>query len=126
MFLAHSRLYVFADKYGIQPLQQLALQKLHQTLVRFELYPERVEDVVELVHFAYSDDYTFSGGNDELRALVAVYMASTIDKLNQSEHFLTLLEEGGVFVRDFWLLVRNTVSNPTTVTHSPWTPGEVF
>jgi hypothetical protein len=109
VFLAHSRLYVFADKYGIIPLQQLVLQKLHQTLVRFEMHPERVEDVVELVRYAYSDDHTFSDGNDELRALVAVYMASSIDKLNQSESFLTLLEEGGVFVRDFWMLVRNAL-----------------
>jgi hypothetical protein len=106
VFLAHSHLYVFADKYRIIPLQQLVLQKLHQTLVRFEMYPERVEDVVELVRYAYSDDHTFSDGNDELRALVAVYMASRIDKLNQSESFPTLLEEGGVFVRDFWMLVR--------------------
>jgi BTB/POZ domain len=109
VFLAHSRLYVFADKYGIEPLQQIALQKLHQTLVRFELYPERVQDLVELVRYAYSDDHTFSGGTDELRALVAVYMASRIEKLNKSDSFLTLLEDGGVFVRYFWLLVRNAV-----------------
>lgn len=109
VFLAHSRLYVFADKYGIEPLKQLVLQKLHQTLVRFELYPERVKDVVELVHYAYSDENTFSGGTDELRALVAAYMALRIGKLNQSNSFLTLLEDGGAFVRDFWLLVRNAV-----------------
>jgi hypothetical protein len=109
VFLAHSRLYVFADKYAIKPLQRLVLQKLQQTLVRFELYPERVEDVVELVRYAYSDDNIYSDGTDELRALVAVYMASRIDKLNQSDSFLTLLEDGGAFVRDFWLLVRNAV-----------------
>ena len=109
VFLAHSRLYVFADKYRIKPLQQLVLQKLHQTLVRFELYPERVEDVVELVRYAYSDDHTFGGGADELRALVVVYVASRIDKMNKSDSFLTLLEDGGAFVRDFWLIVRNAV-----------------
>jgi hypothetical protein len=78
-------------------------------LIRFELYPERVKDVVELVRFAYLDDQTYSGGADELRALVAVYMASRIDKLNQADSFLALLEDGGAFVRDFWLLVRNAV-----------------
>jgi hypothetical protein len=100
VFLAHCRLYVFADKYGIKPLPHLVLQKLRQTLLSFELYSERVQDIVELVRYAYSDDNTFSGGNDELRALVTIYAVWNVDKLNKSNSFYTLLEDGGPFIRN--------------------------
>jgi hypothetical protein len=108
-FLAHCRLYVFADKYGIKSLQQLVLHKLQQTLLLFELYTERVQDVVELVRYAHTDEHTFSGGNDELRALVTIYAVSNIEILDKSDSFLTLLEDGGPFVRNFWKLVRNAL-----------------
>jgi len=109
VLLAHARLYVFADKYGIKPLQDLVLQKLQQTLVRFELYPERIKDILELVRYTYSDDHTLDNGADELRVLVAIYMASRIDKLKKSDYFLTLMEDGGAFARDFWLIMRNNI-----------------
>lgn len=76
VFLAHARLYLFADKYLIRLLKQLALQKLQQTLVRFELYPERINDIIELIRYSYSDDNTLDNGSDELRALVILYVAS--------------------------------------------------
>jgi hypothetical protein len=38
VFLGHARLYVLVDKYGIENLSLLALQKLHMTLVLFRLY----------------------------------------------------------------------------------------
>jgi hypothetical protein len=109
VFLAHCRLYIFADKYGIEPLQQLVLHKLHRTLLLFQLFPERVRDVVELVRFAYTDEHTFSGGNDELRALVTIYAVLNIDRLDKSDSFLALLEDGGPFVRNFWIIVRNAL-----------------
>ena len=107
VFLAHCRLYVFADKYGVKSLRKLALHKIHRTLLTFELYPQRVQDLVELVRFAFMDRNTYSGGADELRALVTLYMASRVDKLKGSEPFVDLLEDGGPFVRNFWLLLRN-------------------
>jgi hypothetical protein len=115
VFLAHARLYVFADKYLVEPLKQLVLRKLHQTLVGFELYPERIGDVVELVRFVYSDDNMSGNGVNELRALVTMYIASRVQKFHESDSFLDLLQEGGDFVRDFWLVVRKSITEQTSV-----------
>jgi hypothetical protein len=109
VFLAHARLYTFAEKYLIEPLKQLTLHKLHKTLVAFDLYESRVGDVLELARYAYSD-HTRSARTDEeetdgLRNLVVEYMGYEIDTINKSKQFTDLLEEGGEFVRDFWAIV---------------------
>ncbi len=111
MFLAHARLYVFADKYGIESLKHLSLHKLHKTLITFTLYKARIRDVIELARYAYSDDHTpeYEDGVDELRALVSQYITCEIDTIGQSKEFISLLEEGGAFVRDFWVLVRKNL-----------------
>ena len=49
VFLAHARLYVFANKYGIEPLESLSLHKLHATLKSFTLYRARIGDILKLV-----------------------------------------------------------------------------
>ena len=41
VFLCHARLYVFADKYDIQPLKVLTFEELHAVLAVFTLYQER-------------------------------------------------------------------------------------
>ncbi|OBT70605.1 hypothetical protein VF21_10358, partial [Pseudogymnoascus sp. 05NY08] len=51
VFLGHARLYVFADKWGIEDLRSLSLHKLHQTLRTFTLYSARLGDVVELIRY---------------------------------------------------------------------------
>jgi hypothetical protein len=48
VFLCHARLYVFADKYDIGPLRNLALRKLRDALVKFSLYDEQVDNVSRL------------------------------------------------------------------------------
>jgi hypothetical protein len=53
VFLAHARLYTFAEMRLIQPLKSLALCKLHKTLIGFQLYEQRVGDVVQLARYAY-------------------------------------------------------------------------
>jgi hypothetical protein len=106
VFLAHARLYALAEKYGVESLKRLTLHKLHKTLKSFTLYEQSIEDVVELIRFSYCNDHTPDEGNDELRALVLKFVASRHDIIGESEPFLSLLEEGGVFVRDFWIFVR--------------------
>ncbi|QDS68221.1 hypothetical protein FKW77_010584 [Venturia effusa] len=107
VFLAHSRLHLFADKYGIETLKCLALDKLHGTLVGYTFFNDKCEDIVELVRFSYSNDNTPDGANDLLRDLVLQFVIAQQDKVGRSEAFLSLLEEGGPLVRDFWLSVQN-------------------
>lgn len=98
VFLAHARLYVLADKYGIKPLRSLSLHKLHKTLVGFTLYKARIGDVIELARYAYSDDHISDYGADGLRTLVSEYIACEIDTIGKSDKFLSLIEEGGSFI----------------------------
>lgn len=102
MFLAHARIYVFADKYGIETLKCLALDKLHQTLAGYTFFNDTCEDIIELVRFSYSNDDTPDGANDQLRDLVLQFITAQLDKVGESEAFLLLLEEGGPIVRDVW------------------------
>jgi hypothetical protein len=118
VFLGHARLYVFADKYDIQPLKLLALKKLHQTLTIFTLYAQRVGDIVGLVKFTYENTVeraVSSHGNtadkvvtEELRDLVVGYVVSKLEKIS-GEEFDHLIREGGDFVVDFWHKVKDDI-----------------
>lgn len=108
VFLCHARLYVFAEKYDIEPLRNLCLHKLQDTLVKFTLYEERVGDIVELMRYAYSNTADRSGSMDGLRSLLAHYAACVIEDLAQSDKFELLFEEFGSLARDLvhYLLKR--------------------
>jgi hypothetical protein len=107
IFLAHARLYTFADKSLIHPLKELALYKLHKTLMEFRLYNQRVGDIVQLADYAYVHGANRSeyGKVDELRSLVVEYMACKVDIVGKHELFMALMEDGGEFVTDFWRIV---------------------
>jgi hypothetical protein len=110
VLLAHARLYAFAHARLIAPLQALALDKLHRTLLDFKLFTDRIGDVVELARYVYSADGGVpdrgeDGTLDELRRLVVEYVVCEVDEIGRSEAFVGFLEEGGEFVGDFWKLV---------------------
>jgi hypothetical protein len=110
VLLAHASLYAFAHARLIAPLQALALDKLHRTLLDFKLFAGRIVDVVELARYVYSADGGVpdrgeDGTLDELRRLVVEYVVCEVDTIGKSEAFVGFLEEGGEFVGDFWKLV---------------------
>jgi hypothetical protein len=102
VFLGHARLYVFAEKWGIDALKTLTLYKLHKTLAAFKIYEARRGDIVELVKFAYSNENTpdLDEDVDALRALVTHYVTCELESLIESPDFLALLEQPGLFPRD--------------------------
>ncbi len=112
VFLGHASLYVFSEKYGVESLRALTLKKLHNTLVTFTLYPARIGDIVKLISYTYSSEHTPDHEDrvDDLRALVIHYVACEVDTIAESELFLSLLEEGGPFVRDFWRKVKERIT----------------
>ncbi|KAF1913910.1 hypothetical protein BDU57DRAFT_521000 [Ampelomyces quisqualis] len=107
VFLAHARLYTFADMRLIHPLKELVLYKLHKTLMNFQLYNQRVGDVVQLARHAYDHGFDRSkyGRMDELRLMVVEYMACEVEIVGKHAMFMALLEDGGEFVTDFWRIV---------------------
>ena len=100
VFLCHAKLYVFADMYDIGPLRDLSLHKLQRTLAEFTLYDQRVEDIVRLLRYSYSNTTHHPGSVDNLRSLVVHYSACVVDELWQSVEFQSLLEEMASFGRD--------------------------
>ncbi|KAE8152844.1 hypothetical protein BDV25DRAFT_137517 [Aspergillus avenaceus] len=102
VFLGQARLYVLADKYGIEPLRRLILSKLHRTLDSFTLYDTGVSGIVEFVRFVYLNTPCYGNKVDALRDLAARYVVSVLDNIGEAGCFLGLLEEGGPFVSDFW------------------------
>jgi hypothetical protein len=102
VFLGHARLYVFAEKWGIDALKNLTLYKLHKTLTAFKIYKARRGDIAELVKFAYSNDNTpdLEDGVDELRALIVHYVTCKLESLIESPYILAFLEQPGLFSRD--------------------------
>ena len=109
VFLCHARLYVFADKHHIEPLRKLAKHKLQRTLIAFNLYTERIADVVELIRYVYENTPPRGHTRDELRELVMRYVVCQYDKLALSEDFLNLMEEGGACVRDCFSMLCGIV-----------------
>lgn len=107
VFLAHAQLYTVADMRMVGPLKDLALHKLHKTLVHFYLYPERLMDVVELARYAYEhgEDRSEDGKIDPLRDMVVNYVACEKKALGKHPEFRNLMDGGGEFAGDFWDIV---------------------
>lgn len=99
VLLAHARLYTFSCMRLVDPLRRLTLHKLHQTLLGFSLYERRVDDIVELARYAYSqgEDTT-----NELRQLVVRYMVLNVSAFSKHPSLILFLQGGGEFVVDFW------------------------
>ena len=103
VFLGHARLYVFAEKWDIEPLREISLHKLQQTLISFTLFDERVGNVVELLTYAYDNEHTRDRQGksvDALRLLLSHYAACSIEDLSKNDQFQTFLNENGAFGRD--------------------------
>ncbi|KAF2110046.1 hypothetical protein BDV96DRAFT_501464 [Lophiotrema nucula] len=113
VFLAHARLYSFANMRLMLALRSTTLYKLHKTLMEFKLYDRRIGDVIELARYAYNNDHTPDRTSfktlDQLRRLVVEYIVCEIEVIGRSAEFKELIEEGGEFVGDFWEITRKHV-----------------
>ena len=112
VFLEQARLYVLADKYGIESLCQMVLSKLHQTLKSFKLYDTGVSGIIEFVRFVYLNTPPDYGHKvDPLRNFVTRYIVSILGQIGENKYFQELLEEGGAFVSDFWHIIWSIEKN---------------
>ncbi|THX27992.1 hypothetical protein D6D12_01339 [Aureobasidium pullulans] len=109
VFIAHAAMYSLAIRYDITKLKALSLQKLSDKLMRFECEAERVGDVMALVRYVYETERTMTRDMQDLRDVVTRYVVSEVSEFGNSEEFGALLEEGGLFVKDFWSLIYSTL-----------------
>ena len=110
VFLSHAQLYVFAERYDIQPLKALAIHQLHATLALFTLYKERIVDIEALLRYTYANTADLEGDTDQLRVMLMLYVATEIDILINADEFTRLLEEGGSLLHDVLKVVRKRLS----------------
>ena len=114
IFLSHARLYVFAEKYDIQPLKMLALDELHLTLAHFNLYVERTGDIIDLLQFIYANTGESRGGVEDLRTLMTQYVVYEMDMLMKDKCFRDIMLDRDFF-DDFLKMVAKRISpNVTT------------
>ncbi|KAG6075810.1 hypothetical protein E4U15_005431 [Claviceps sp. LM218 group G6] len=102
-FIAHAKVFVFADYYGVVELMNLSMARLHKALCLFRLSSERIGDILALVRFCYERP-----GPDRLKKLVASYSAAVIDPCvseDVAQSFQELLKERGDFAADIaWFM----------------------
>lgn len=105
VFVGHASLYLLGHLWMIDSLQSLALYKLHKTLCAFQLATDSMDDVLDLIRCAYSEEGEVSGSNGDvegLRNLVCKYLVMEASFLSSNDGFMEILGEGGQFVKDFF------------------------
>ena len=110
VFLGHARIYVFAEKYDIQSLKKLALDKLQHTLSIFTLYPERVGDITALLKYIYANTAETVDGTDDIRTMLAHYIGTEMEVLIKDGEIKDLMLEDGEMLGDFLKMFALRVS----------------
>ncbi|RTE82818.1 hypothetical protein BHE90_002643 [Fusarium euwallaceae] len=93
VFLSHARLYILADKYGIERLRRLALGRLHQTLIQYVVHKARIADLVALAQEIFDNTMEF----DNARTLIVDYFVCFIEDMQESPELQEALIRGGEF-----------------------------
>ena len=101
VFLSHAQLYVFAEKYDVQELKQLALRKLRHTLASFTLYRQRLEDVLTLVRYVYAETARDGRGKEDMRSTLMFYVSTEMDLFEEHGGFKDLLTDDPEMLSDF-------------------------
>ncbi len=111
VFLSHARLYVFADKYDIQPLKTLALEELHDTLATYTLYRGRTGDILALLRYVYANMGESARGGEDLRMLLRDYLGYEMSiSMKDGEFKVLMVEDGGPLLGDFIKMVAKRIN----------------
>ena len=107
VFLCHAHIYVFADKWDIQPLKILALEELHATLAAFPLDEDRVNDILALLSYVYDKAPEQADKMEDLRTLMKQYAESELETLLKCKGLAKcLMEDHGGFVEALLSILR--------------------
>lgn len=110
VFLSHARLYVFAEKYDIQPLKKLSRQKLQHTLAIYTLNPERVGDITTLLKYVYANTSEAIDGIEDIRTMLAHYVGTEMDTLIKYGEIKDLMLDNGEMLGDFLKMFALNIS----------------
>lgn len=108
--ISHAKLYVLANRYLVQDLQDISLHKLHRHLSAFEVADSSIDEIIDLVLYTYSntsDDGDIAKGTaDKLRDLVMGFVAWQAKNLCKCKSFRSMLGAGGPQTEDYIALVH--------------------
>ncbi|KAL2408143.1 hypothetical protein ABEF95_001363 [Exophiala dermatitidis] len=120
VFMCHASLYIFSDRYSIEPLRELVLQKLRLTLSRFTLFAERTGDIVHLLKYTYANTMDHDSGIDTLRNLVTDYAVCEIEKMATDHEFQDYLTEEGFAAKDLMVKLVQRLGTKTKATRDEY------
>ena len=112
VFLAHAKLYAFAEQRIVPRLKMLALHKIHTLLGAHTPNGGNLLAVLDLTTFAFDKDNTpeeVEGIREPLRHMVVLYVVKEIDVIGHSGLFTDYLEGGGPFVKLFWSTLQKAL-----------------
>lgn len=94
VFLAHAKVYVMADCWGVEALAELSKNKIHQILIVFDLRKRTINTITTLIDYV-CENTTDEECRDILRDVLYRYCTIHIELLSGSEQFQELLRERG-------------------------------
>ena len=115
VFLSHANLYVFAEKYDIQDLKQLALTKLRHSLATFTLYETRTEDILGLLRYVFSETAPTRPGEQNIRSMLMLYVATEMEILQEQDEFREMLAEDPEMMKDFLATLTTSITEKNIV-----------
>ena len=101
VFFSHAKMYVFAEKYDIQPLRQLALYKLHRCLAIHTLFEERVSEITDLLKYVYANTAETKSETEDIRTVLAHYVGTEMNTLSKHGDIKGLFVENEEMMSDF-------------------------
>ncbi|KAF2110336.1 hypothetical protein BDV96DRAFT_603927 [Lophiotrema nucula] len=104
----HARMYCLADRYLVRGLKEKALNHLDSAFNTYVEVAKEAGPIVDLIRFTY-DNSNARGGWDQgrnLRETVVDRLGGLASRLDRSNEFQELIEEGGEFVVDYWRWMR--------------------
>ena len=99
-FVAHAKVYVFAEKWLIKDLQEMAVHLLHRDLHPwYEILVCDTQNVIDLIRYIYENGQQKMGSEEvsPLKEVALEYIAINTHHLLRREEFCDLLSEGGEF-----------------------------
>ncbi|KAF8242324.1 hypothetical protein K440DRAFT_664843 [Wilcoxina mikolae CBS 423.85] len=112
IFMAHAKLYVFAQYTITAGLKNTALQRLNKILMKLT-HPIEDQSIIDcvskLVEYTYANTNALVNSEEPLRRVISTFCAARYFELQRQPSFQTLLNEGGDFAIDFWAKVGRLV-----------------
>ncbi|KAF5700026.1 hypothetical protein FGLOB1_11039 [Fusarium globosum] len=93
VFLSHARLYILADKYGVEDLRRLSICRLHCILYYFYFDQYHIPDIVALAQELFENTVE----DDIAREIIVEYFVCFIEYIRDTPEVKELLRKGGDF-----------------------------